>query len=384
MEIVSVGSSSSGNSYIINTAGSVIILDVGLPAKRILGALEGLGIEPEEVDAVLITHEHTDHVKSVRAISRKCCNAVFYASRGTVESTPNFAYVPENRVHIVHAGDHFGLPPFSEEKDNETSSVDIENHYNINAGKGLLATNDSQEWSPTSVKTGNGNALYRTSKAIVEVGRSDFFYSASMVAETTELYYGKIGKEVSISVFALSHDAAEPVGFSIEAGGEKLSVVTDTGIITEEIFDAIKDSDMLVFEANHDEQMLLFGEYPYHVKMRIKSEYGHLSNEYAGDVLAEIIRYRSAALSEMKHLRPQNVINGKVNDTDCEPAGESRYSLEKVNPVHILLAHLSFHNNAPFFARQAVEEALQKAGFTNGKDYMLEVASRDELTVLST
>ena len=58
MKIVSVGSSSSGNSYIIEADGHVLILDVGLTARSISEALSELGVKPEEVEAVLITHEH--------------------------------------------------------------------------------------------------------------------------------------------------------------------------------------------------------------------------------------------------------------------------------------------------------------------------------------
>lgn len=75
MEIISVGSSSSGNAYIIKADGHVIILDVGLTARSINEALAELGVKPEDVDAVLITHEHADHVKSIRAVARKCSNA---------------------------------------------------------------------------------------------------------------------------------------------------------------------------------------------------------------------------------------------------------------------------------------------------------------------
>ena len=105
MEIISVGSSSSGNSYIITSGSRTIILDAGLPAKKIKGALEELGREPADVDAVLVTHEHIDHVRSVRAISRCCINAEFYASRGTAESAESFRHVPEERLRVISAGE---------------------------------------------------------------------------------------------------------------------------------------------------------------------------------------------------------------------------------------------------------------------------------------
>ena len=280
MEIVSVGSSSSGNSYIIMAGGRTIILDVGLPCKKIMAALEHLGIDPYEVDAVLITHDHIDHVKSVRAVARKCCNAVFYASRGTVESAEGFRYVPEERLRIISAGDTF-----------------------------------------------------------------------------------YIGAGITVSAFRLSHDAREPIGFTVgsyisgsqaEDDTEKLAVVTDTGIITDEIFEAIKDADLLVFESNHDEQMLMFGEYPYPLKMRIKGEHGHLSNAYAGEVLTRILDHRRTALS-----------------------GRDDYG-----PLRIMLAHLSFHNNMPLFARQTVEDALHANGFVIGEDYVLDVAAKEGFTFM--
>ncbi len=269
IEIVSVGSSSSGNSYIIMTEGRTILVDAGLPAKTIIGALEHLGTDPADVDAVLITHEHIDHVKSVRAISRKCCNAFFYASRGTVECTENFRHVPQERIVLLSAGE------------------------------------------------------------IVRLDNDD---------------------DMEIGAFPLSHDAAEPLGFTVTSGGEKLAIVTDTGVVSEEIYAAISDADLLVFEANHDVDMLMFGDYPYPVKVRIKSEKGHLSNDYAGEVLAYMLSDRKAN--------------------------------QKKKPLRIMLAHLSFHNNAPLFARQTVEDVLGAAGFHKGQDYTLEVAAREGLTFL--
>ena len=267
IELISIGSSSSGNSYIILAGGKTILLDVGLTAKKIIGALEHFDIEPAEVDAVLVTHEHVDHVKSVRAIGRKCCNALFYSSLGTYNGTPNFCHVPDERVRIIEAGDDFALD------------------------------------------------------------------------------------EVSLHVFPLSHDAREPVGYTIATGGEKLAIVTDTGIITEDIYEAISDADKLVFESNHDEHLLMYGEYPYYVKKRIKSDLGHLSNDYAAGVLARILE-------------------------------EKRRKTDEARVPSILLAHLSDHNNLPLLARQAVEKELSDHGFERGIHYNLGIAAKETLTIL--
>lgn len=288
IEVISIGSSSSGNSYIIKAGGRVILLDVGLTAKKIVGALTDNGLAPEDVDAVFVTHEHVDHVKSVRAVCRKCCNADFYATRGTIVGTANFAYVPDDRLHIVSAGDTL---------------------------------------------------------IIVETGESQ----------------PEDRKNVRVDVFEISHDAREPVSYAFTCGGEKLAVVTDTGIITDSIFEAISDADKLVFESNHDEGLLMYGEYPYPVKMRIKSDHGHLSNKYAGETLAKLLENRKTMAAGMVH-------------------GPSEAGDRSPRPLEIMLAHLSFHNNAPYYARNTIVPILKENGFEMDEDYTLTIAAKDETT----
>lgn len=288
IEVISIGSSSSGNSYIIKAGGRVILLDVGLTAKKIVGALTDNGLAPEDVDAVFVTHEHVDHVKSVRAVCRKCCNADFYATRGTIVGTANFAYVPDDRLHIVSAGD-------------------------------TLIIGETGEAQPED------------------------------------------RKNVRVDVFEISHDAREPVSYAFTCGGEKLAVVTDTGIITDSIFEAIRDADKLVFESNHDEGLLMYGEYPYPVKMRIKSDHGHLSNKYAGETLAKLLENRKTMAAGMVH-------------------GPSEAGDRSPKPLEIMLAHLSFHNNAPYYARNTIVPILKENGFEIYEDYTLTIAAKDETT----
>ncbi len=288
IEVISIGSSSSGNSYIIKAGGRVILLDVGLTAKKIVGALTDNGLAPEDVDAVFVTHEHVDHVKSVRAVCRKCCNADFYATRGTIVGTANFAYVPDDRLHIVSAGD-------------------------------TLIIGETGESQPED------------------------------------------RKNVRVDVFEISHDAREPVSYAFTCGGEKLAVVTDTGIITDSIFEAISDADKLVFESNHDEGLLMYGEYPYPVKMRIKSDHGHLSNKYAGETLAKLLENRKTMAAGMVH-------------------GPSEAGDRSPRPLEIMLAHLSFHNNAPYYARNTIVPILKENGFEMDEDYTLTIAAKDETT----
>lgn len=96
--------------------------------------------------------------------------------------------------------------------------------------------------------------------------------------------------------FATSHDAAASFGFRIEApDGDALGYITDSGIVTNAAHSALRDVRILALESNHDERMLQSGDYPYIIKRRIASEFGHLSNPQATEELAALITESRAA-----------------------------------------------------------------------------------------
>ncbi len=88
---------------------------------------------------------------------------------------------------------------------------------------------------------------------------------------------------------SVSHDAAEPVAYRLENNGKRVSVATDLGVYDEHIVDCMKNSSLLMLEANHDVHMLEVGPYPYKLKKRILGEKGHLSNDLCGRLLTELI-----------------------------------------------------------------------------------------------
>ncbi|WP_407383397.1 MBL fold metallo-hydrolase [Ruminococcus sp.] len=135
---------------------------------------------------------------------------------------------------------------------------------------------------------------------------------------------------------ATSHDAAEPCGYFITTPDDRrVSVVTDTGYLTEEARAAISRSHMAVVESNHDVDMLREGMYPYILKKRILSDHGHLSNAACAEALPDFVG-----------------------------AGLTR----------ILLGHLSEENNTPHLALSEAIESLSRAGMVQGADYTLDIA----------
>lgn len=164
-----------------------------------------------------------------------------------------------------------------------------------------------------------------------------------ILPDTKIIVINEKGTEVNgmnVSFFPTSHDSEGSCGYSvILPDGKKFSLCTDTGIITDEIRNAIIGSDAVLMESNHDIDMLKKGPYPPHLKVRIMSEKGHISNSVcAGEVL----------------------------------------NLFKNGTTRFILGHLSLNNNTPLLAKSASESVLMDLGAVNGKDYILKVAKPKE------
>ncbi len=89
---------------------------------------------------------------------------------------------------------------------------------------------------------------------------------------------------------AVSHDAAEPCGFSIQIDGARCTVLTDLGTPALRHSETLAASDLILIEANHDVRMLRDGPYSSRLKARVASGRGHLSNSACAGWLAESLR----------------------------------------------------------------------------------------------
>ena len=127
--------------------------------------------------------------------------------------------------------------------------------------------------------------------------------------------------DMEVSPFQVEHDAVDPLAFTFRANGTKVAVVTDLGCITALVKVHLRGSDCLVLESNHDLEMLKVGPYPWHVKQRVMSSKGHLSNKTTSEFLGDVEAFD----------------------------GLARY---------LVLAHLSETNNNPFTAEIFAKEAL--------------------------
>lgn len=85
------------------------------------------------------------------------------------------------------------------------------------------------------------------------------------------------------------HDALEPCGYKFTEGGKSLVYITDTGYYPQAAYDAIRNADLYVIEANHDPEMLLDSERPWQLKRRILDDEGHLSNEDSAILMTNVV-----------------------------------------------------------------------------------------------
>lgn len=258
MNYISLSSGSCGNCHYIEDAHTKIIVDAGISGKKIIDHLAIHERDLNGLDAIMVTHEHLDHIKAVGVLSRKYDAPVYATEKTWEQMAPTIGKIKEHHIRLVEKG------------------------------------------TPLSIKS------------------------------------------IEVDSFSVSHDAADPVGYTFAQDNQKIAIVTDTGCITEEVFRKIQGADIAVIESNYDDEMLSYCGYPIHLKQRIRSSTGHLSNEDAGALSSRLVRSGTKKL---------------------------------------LLAHLSKDSNMPQLAFQTVGVRLTAEGITP-KDASLDVMHRGRVSRL--
>jgi len=239
-----LASGSSGNAIYIENDQHSFLVDAGLSGRKMEELFASIGKKMGDLDGILVTHEHSDHIKGLGIVARKH-KVPIYANAKTWLAM-------ENLVGDIPVEQRF--------------------HFDMD-----------------TVKT-----------------------------------FGSL----DIQSFAVSHDAADPMFYVFHENGRKLTLITDTGYVSDKMKGIIQASDSYVFESNHDVGMLQMGRYPWSVKRRILSDVGHVSNEDAAVAMSEVMAEK---------------------------------------PTKIYLSHLSRDNNMKDLARMSVEQTLQTKGIIVGE-----------------
>jgi len=200
IEICALASGSNGNCYYIGDKDDAILIDAGINCKQILNRMKAKGLDPRNIRAIFITHEHNDHVCGARVLSKK---------------------------------------------------LDI----------------------PVYMTKGTYHALYITN-------RPDAVRFIDPVQPVMLIPF-------IIHPIMKNHDAKEPTSFRVELQGINVGVFTDIGLPCVNVIAHMQHCHALFLETNYDEKMLWEGSYPIHLKQRVASDVGHLSNLQAVNLLTE-------------------------------------------------------------------------------------------------
>ena len=182
-------------------------------------------------------------------------------------------------------------------------------------------------------------ALYATADAYESVCKNPTITHKPLPAHTVFLHKGQTETccGCEITPFHVPHDSDDNVGYFLRYGPHSLCLITDAGVVTDEMKCYIQRARHLVIEANHDTEMVMSGPYPQFLKERILSGTGHLSNKSCAEAVVD-------------------------NMSDFLQ--------------HVWLCHLSEENNHPELARKTVESILRSHGVIPGVDLQLEVLKR--------
>lgn len=251
-----LASGSKGNSSIVTGGHTRILVDAGLSCREIFRRMKAAGEDPATLDAIVVTHEHSDHVAGLAVTARKLGIPVYF-TEGTHRAwmrwlTPrrqmSYAEWLEQRRQQLAAG----AP--------ETAEADPEAAVTLEAAAEPCET-----------------PLPDPKKDPTWLPRVEYFVPGEPF---------RIG-EVAVSPFTIPHDAADPCGFVFEAEGARMAVATDLGYMPPNVKAQLKSLDLLLLESNHDLEMLRDGPYPWSVKQRVLSRVGHLSNDAAAGFLEQ-------------------------------------------------------------------------------------------------
>jgi phosphoribosyl 1,2-cyclic phosphodiesterase len=301
-----LASGSKGNSAVVSSTRTRILVDAGMSCREILKRMQAAGEDPGTLDAILITHEHQDHVQGLSVTARKLGIPVYF-TEATHRAWMRWM-TPRKRLTYAEWLEQRQQEAAKKKAEAEASAAmpdpDAENPFYREAELAECAA-EEEEMQATEDKAGEKAEPDPCALPGVEYFRAGTNFS--------------IG-DISISAFTIPHDAIDPVGFVFQTEGIRIGLATDLGYMPPNVSLQLRGCDILMLESNHDLEMLRDGPYPWSVKQRVMSRVGHLSNDAAANFL------------------------------ETHYDGQASY---------VVLAHLSESNNLPELARVAAERALR-------------------------
>jgi len=314
-----LASGSRGNATVISAGATKILVDAGLSCRELMKRMAAVGEDAAALNAILITHEHLDHVAGLAVLARKLNVPVFFTEathRAWVRMlTPRKTMSYAKWLEMVQA--------------EKLAKAEAVVHAPAHVVAGIAAVAEREE---KQIPFGDDNQKAN------EVDEDEACEPAELRPRVKDnpaflpaVEYFRAGQgfcigDIDVSPFTIPHDAADPCGFVFHARREsiRMAVATDLGYIPPNVKLALKNVDVLLLESNHDLEMLKDGPYPWSVKQRVLSRVGHLSNaacaefllrDYDGGAHTIVLGHLSEQnnLPELALLAAEQAIGGRMS-----------------------------------------------------------------------
>lgn len=271
LQVASLGSGSAGNALLVKTEQTLLLLDCGFTLKETTARMHKLGLSPANIDAVLVTHEHGDHVRGVGPLSRKFAKPVW----------------------LTH---------------------------------------------------GTYNAL-----------RDNRFTHTNLISAHQSFSIG----DIEIDPFPTPHDAAESCQFVFANQQARFACATDLGTCTPHVESMLAGVTGLLVESNYDEHMLSNGPYPLSLQARIRSDFGHLGNVQAGELIKRLDHPGMQTIL-LGHLSEQNNTDDAAAQTMLSylPEGDKRVTVLQQHSCSSWFEIQASGNDQKVVAEPSQKEAL--------------------------
>src|SRR5580704_10697554 len=324
MRMTVLASGSKGNSTVISSSRTRVLVDAGLSCRELLRRMSIAGEDPSQLDAILVTHEHQDHIAGLSVLARRLNIPVFFTEpthRAWVRMlTPRTTMTYAKWLDHVQREKEARAFAVAAVAPNSELAGQLAEESRILAGiaaGAALHRSDDPNTPPELPFDPDDEDLCAPESQQAAAQKPDPTYLPAVEYFHSGTRFS-IG-DIDILPFTIPHDAADPCGFVFEAEGIRMALATDLGYMPPNVKSALKRVDVLLLESNHDLEMLRDGPYPWSVKQRVLSRVGHLSNNATAEFL-------------------QKDYDGGA--------------------TWIILGHLSESNNAPELALLSAEQAL--------------------------
>jgi phosphoribosyl 1,2-cyclic phosphodiesterase len=288
VRFISLASGSKGNCYFLATPHAQVLLDCGLGVRALGKLLAELRVDWRGLDAVFITHTHTDHIRGLGVLLKHVPTLRVYAHERLAAELSRLVHSQQAGPGkpVAGAGGRRGWPGYGAA---------------LTAGHGPAG-------SGAAGGLGNGHA---GPGAGGNENGQPAPHGLPMYLQTFRSQEGFNFRDLDVLPVEVSHDCEPTTAFKIYVSGARLGLLTDLGTYTDAVRSAFNDCDALVLESNHCLEMLRTGPYPESLKARIRSSKGHLSNDQAVEFATGLNHLPSHLL--LGHLSEQNNTPAQVH-----------------------------------------------------------------------